>query len=310
SVPLPACTVGRRVIIPKSLPATEASRVRLDLARHLIERCPPALSRETAVTGSVARGMADHYSDVELNLWVDDAPEPEQWRAWLDAAGATDLTPDNWDADTCHFRWTTCRFEGVWIEVGWAPIDQFDTFVRDLAGGAFGDHERLQMGWTVQQAIPLRTDGRLAGWQARLATYPAGLAERVVANQTTVWSDPHVPGVRWGLAARGERMGLALRFVWDMQNLLRVLFAVNHQWDHDLKWTNERSLDLPIKPGDLSARIDAMFTLTDLAQCVEINQRLIVETLELAAGQGFAVFDALHSMREGLRVGLELTGRQ
>lgn len=290
-------------------PATEASRVRLDLARRLIECCPPALGREIAVTGSAARGVADEYSDVELNLWAGAPPEADQYRAWLDRAGATDLTPDNWDADACHFRWTTCRFEDIWIEVGWAPIDQFDDFVRELAGGAFGDHERLQMGWTVQQAIPLRTEGRLADWQAALATYPTLLAERVVANQTTVWSDPHVPGVRWGLAARGERMGLALRFVWDMQNLLRVLFAVNQQWDHDLKWTNERSLDLPIKPAELSARIDAMFTLTDLAQCVETNQRLIVETLELAAGQGFMVSDALHSMREGLRIGLETTGR-
>ncbi|MDQ2742235.1 MAG: hypothetical protein M3Z66_08040 [Chloroflexota bacterium] len=291
-------------------PATEASRVRLDLARRLIECCPPALGREIAMTGSAARGVADEYSDVELNLWAGAPPEADQYRAWLDRAGATDLTRDNWDADACHFRWTTCRFEDIWIEVGWAPIDQFDDFVRDLAGGAFGDHERLQMGWTVQQAIPLRTEGRLADWQAALVTYPTLLAERVVANQTTVWSDPHVPGVRWGLAARGERMGLSLRFVWDMQNLLRVLFAVNQQWDHDLKWTNERSLDLPIKPAELSARIDAMFTLTDLAQCVETNQRLIVETLELATGQGFMVSDALHSMREGLRIGLETTGRK
>lgn len=99
-------------------------------------------------------------------------------------------------------------------------------------------------------------------------------------------------------------MGLSLRFVWDMQNLLRVLFAVNHIWDHDLKWTDERSLDLPIKPAQLSSRIDAMFMLADLEQAVEINQRLIVETLELARGQGFEVSGALRSMQEGLRVGL------
>lgn len=163
------------------------------------------------------------------------------------------------------------------------------------------------MGWTVRQAIPLRTNGRLATWQAELAGYPDGLAERVVAVQTQVWSDPHVPGVRWALAARRERMGLALRFVWDMQNLLRVLFAVNHIWDHDLKWTDERSLDLRIKPAQLSSRIDAMFTLVDLQQAVEINQRLIVETLELAKNQGFDVNGALRSMQEGLRAGLRQT---
>lgn len=291
-------------------PITDHSRIRLALAQVLTERCPADLGREIAVTGSMARGVADEYSDVELNLWVDALPEAERWRFWLEEVGATDLEPSIGEIDVTGFRWTVCRFRGVWVEIGWALMDQFDAFIRDLAAGTFVDHERLQMGWTVRQAIPFRTEGRLATWQAALAGYPDGLAERVVAAQTQVWSDPHVPGVRWALAARRERMGLALRFVWDTQNLLRVLFAVNHIWDHDLKWTDERSLDLPIKPAQLSSRIDAMFTLGDLRQAVEINQRLIVETLELAKNQGFDVSSALRSMQAGLRAGLRGAVRQ
>lgn len=288
--------------------STDASRVRLALARTLVTKCPAGVGSEVAVTGSVARGVADEYSDVELNLWVETMPEPMLWHDWLNGAGATDVESDLQETDATGFRWTTCRFQDIWFELGFAEIRPFDAFVHDLGSGRFAGHERLQMGWTIGQAIPLRTEGRLAKWQATLATYPEGLAKRVIADQTEVWSDPHVPGVRWALAARGERMGLALRFVWDMQNLLRVLFAVNRVWDHDLKWTNERSLDLPIKPAGLSARIDAMFTLTDLRQAVEINQRLIVETLELTRDGGFEVSAALRSMREGLRQGLDETG--
>jgi len=266
------------------------------------------LGQEIAVTGSVARGVADEHSDVEINLWVGAMPEVEQASAWLEQAGATDILWHHWDLGADDFRWIIFRFQGVWIEAGWAAIEPFDAFVWELAGDAYTDHARLQMGWTVRQAIALRTHGRLADWQAMLAVYPAGLAQRVIAEQTTVWTDPHVPGVRWALAGRGERMGLALRFVWDMQNLLRVLFAVNHMWDQDLKWTDKRSLAMPIKPEDLSARIDAMFTLTDLLRAVATNQRLIVETLELAADQGFEVHAALQSMRAGLRAGLESSG--
>lgn len=289
-------------------PAAAATRVRLALARTLIAHCPSDLAAEIAVTGSVARGVADDYSDVELNLWVDTLPAVEQWRSWLEEAGATDLQQDLGEMDGTGFQWTVCNVQGIWIEIGWALIDQFDGFVHDLAGGVYIGHERLQMGWTVRHAIPLRTEGHLATWQAALSRYPDGLAERVIADQTSVWADPHVPGVRWGLAARGERMGLALRFIWDTQNLLRVLFAVNHVWDHDLKWTDERSLDLPLEPANLSARIDAMFTLADLRQAVEINQRLIIETLELARDQGFAVSAALESMRNGLQEGMEASG--
>lgn len=250
----------------------------------------------------------DEHSDVEINLWVDAMPEVERASAWLEQAGATDIWGQDWEPGIDQSRWMVCRYEEVWIETGWAPILSFDAFLHRIAAGAFTDYGRLRMGWTVLQAVSLRTEGRLASWQATLAVYPDGLAERVIAEQTLIWADPHVPRVRWALAERSERMGLALRLVWDMQNLLQVLFAVNHMWDQDLKWTDERSLAMPIKPADLSARIDAMFTLTDLYRAVEINQRLIVETLELAANQGFEVHGALESMLEGLHTGLERSG--
>ena len=284
--------------------ATEASRLRLDLARRLADACPPELGQEIALTGSAARGRADDFSDIELNLWADQLPRAEQWSAWLETVGAMDIKADTWEADAVGFHWTVSRFGDIWVEVGWAALSGFSELVHGLAAGEFVGAARLEMGWTVAQAIPLRTEGALGNWQATLARYPDGLAKRIVADQTAVWADPHVPGVRWALAARGERMGLAMRFLWDMQNLLRVLFAINHRWDQDLKWTDEQSLDLPLKPDKLSARIDQIFTLTDLYRAVEVNQRLIVETLELTSAQGYDVAAALRSIRAGLRFGL------
>jgi len=287
--------------------ANAASRLRFDLARRLTDACPPELGQEIALTGSAARGRADDFSDIEINLWVEQLPRTELWSAWLQTMGGRDIQTKDWEADAGGFHWSVCRFGDIWAEVGWATLSDFSELVRGLAAGEFAGAARLEMAWTVAQAIPLRTAGALANWRATLAHYPDGLAQRIVANQTAVWADPHVPGVRWALAARGERMALAMRFLWDMQNLLRVLFAINHRWDQDLKWTDQRSLDLPLKPDRLSARIDEMFTLTDLQQAVEVNQRLIVETLELTSAQGYDVAAALRSVREGLRVGLAAT---
>jgi hypothetical protein len=280
----------------------EASQARLALARVLAEKCPPDLAPEIAVTGSAARGMADDTSDVEINVWGGAVPPESAWRRWLEGAGANDVSfKFAWEADITTFCWAVCRLDGIWIEVGFSMIEEFEAFIEELVGGSFVDHLRMQMGWTVEQAVPLRTAGRLAAWKQKVATYPEGLAERIVADQTEVWSDPHVPGVRWALAARGERLGLALRFTWDMQNLLRVLFAINHTWDHDLKWTRAPALDLPLKPVQLWERIDAAFTFSDLGRSVDVEQRLIVDALELAQRQGFDVDAALRSVREGLR---------
>jgi hypothetical protein len=71
--------------------STEASRHRLALAQALTDTCPPKLGEEIAITGSVARGIADRYSDIEINCWVRALPEPEAWREWLRAAGATHI---------------------------------------------------------------------------------------------------------------------------------------------------------------------------------------------------------------------------
>lgn len=57
---------------------SEASHTRLTPARRLVQSCPPELGQEIAVTGSVARGVADEHSDVEINLCVDAMPEVER----------------------------------------------------------------------------------------------------------------------------------------------------------------------------------------------------------------------------------------
>jgi len=45
--------------------ASGRSRELLALAQELAARCPASLATEIAVSGSVARGVADQYSDLE-----------------------------------------------------------------------------------------------------------------------------------------------------------------------------------------------------------------------------------------------------
>src|SRR5438552_2100251 len=98
--------------------ATPQSQYRLALARELADRCPSALGQEIAVTGSVALGLADDDSDVELNLWVEVLPDAAQRDAWLDVIGATDVKAEDvpWGDGTFA---VTFGYRGVTIEVGW-----------------------------------------------------------------------------------------------------------------------------------------------------------------------------------------------
>ncbi len=282
---------------------TEASRRRLGAAKRLIAGCPQGIADEVAVTGSVARGQADGDSDVELNCWSASLPSAEELQAWLTNAGASCPSPILGDPDATGFRWLLFEFDGFWFEAGWTLSGEFDRLARELAGGAFTDHMRLQLGQTIAEAAVIRTTGALERWKEQLASYPPGLAARIVAEQTRAWSDPHVPAVRWALARRGERVGLTLRFVWDIQNLFRLLFAINEVWDHDLKWASERTRGLRLVPDNLSPRLDRLLELRDLESSVDELQRLIVEALELAADGGYDVDRARRSVSEALAVG-------
>jgi 8-oxo-dGTP pyrophosphatase MutT (NUDIX family) len=261
--------------------ASPASRYRLTLARELAASCPIGLGRVIALTGSVARGVADSLSDIEIMCWVEGMPEMGSWIPWLRGAGADVVYPLAGPSISDGSRWTGCRFRGIWVEVGWNEIGAFDALIESLTRGEERDEQRRQIGWIVQTAAPLRDGETLAGWQERLRRYPDALQAEVIRANTSVWSDPHVPPVRWALVARDERLGLSTRLRWDLDNILEVLCAVNRRWPQDWKWTDERSLDFASKPERLSERIKTIVTLTDPAASVRACFSLILDTLAL-----------------------------
>lgn len=263
--------------------ATEASRARYNLACELTGNYPAHLGREIAITGSVSRGIADQHSDIELNLWGDELPQPDLWRRWLEGVGADEISPEALPNRLDDSIWITCRYRDIWIEVGWGTVAEFDKLIERIASGGATDLDTLQFADIILHAVPLRTDGAIGRWQHALAQYPDSLQAAIIADNTAVWSDPHVPGVRWALAARDERFVLAMRLLWDVQNILAVLYAINRIWQPDAKWTNVLVRELLVRPERVSERINRIFTLDDPHACIAECFTLIVDTLRLVS---------------------------
>jgi hypothetical protein len=260
--------------------ATPASQARYEITLTLAATCPEHLGREIALTGSAARGVADESSDIEVMCWTEERQPENLYVDWLRGAGATELTPA-WVNEGDHSTWITCRFQGVWVELGWLVLQPFEELLGRVAAGEDDSEYRLMVAGSVARALPLRTHGLLDSWQNILSRYPDSLVGALVRKNTEVWSDPHVPLVRWALARRNHRLGLAFRLGWDMLNVLGILWAINHQWPQDWKWTDERSLDLPIAPAGLSERINRVFTFDPPEAAVHTALELIEETLLL-----------------------------
>jgi hypothetical protein len=242
---------------PRQAARTSQSQLRLELARELAERVPAELAGEIAVTGSAALGVADARSDLELNLWSEEVPPAEARRAWLAELGTTDVAlavergPDG-------TLWETCRYRGVWVEIGWQTLARQERNVAALAGGTVVEHDELAVAGAVVQAVALRSDGRLAAWQRTLATYPDGLAERIISAQVERWGWPHWVALRWAYPERVETLAHAGCLVADLRAALRVLFAVNRRWETGWKWVRPAVLGLQTAPEALLDRIDAV----------------------------------------------------
>ena len=270
----------KETVVPDTFEPTNDSRDRIRLARELAGRCPAELGEDIAVTGSAARGLADRASDVEIICWLPEVPDVESRSRWLARTGATSIKAYDWE-DFDGTSWITCNYQETWVEIGWNAPDRIDAIVDDLLAARRSGHDSLQIASMLCAAEPLRTAGRLAGWQERLARYPPGLQSLVIARNTEVWSDLHVPMVRWTLAARRSLFPLTLRLTWDMQNVWAILHAINERWEPDYKWTSSQALDLPLIPDKFSVRLNSVFMLDDTERSVGAAFELILDTLAL-----------------------------
>jgi hypothetical protein len=256
-------------------------RRRLALAETIGRECPSTLAIEIAVSGSTALGRADSHSDLELNFWTAAIPPADERAAWLGSIGATDVVVDVEDSRDGTW-WTTWRQDGIWVEAGWQTLAAHDRTVDVLVSGDATDHELLVVARAVLHAVPLRTVGRLADWQRALSIYPTGLADTLLATAVERWQWPHWLAARWAMVDRGERLGLQAMLVEDVQAALRVLFAINHQWESGWKWLTPTSRTLAVQPDRLVERVDGIFAATDPRASVRLCLELVLEVLTLA----------------------------
>ncbi len=285
------------------LQASTASRLRFGLAQELARSCPPALGTDIAVTGSVALGIADDDSDVELNCWVDELPSAEERMAWIEQVGGQDtiLEPEPWGGGTFA---ATFRYQGVWVEMAWMTTASVEARLRPLLDRGASGQGRLVLAWVLAHAVPLRNAGLLVSWQQALTVYPDWLRERVIEAGCGSFHNVQRMAARWTFCRRRQPLALMERLTTDVHAVLRLLFALNRRWEPDYKWLRQVTRDLGIAPDRLAGRIEEIFTAQELEQRVATSLGLIRDTLALLPSTS-GVELARRTIEECLRLGLD-----
>jgi len=280
--------------------ATEDSHIRYKIAQKLANLAPPSFGQESVLTGSASRGVADKYSDIEMMFYVDALPAREDRETWLRFAGASDIVFDT-EAPGDSEVWVTFYINGISIEAGWRVITGHEKDIDAIVAGKVVAHGPLTLAWITTHAVSLRSIGHLPRWQQKLSHYPEMLPPKIIDNINEYWIVPQGFAIRWALLAREEPMALTQRLLGEMQFVLRILFAINHQWEPDWKWLRFEVQRLTIKPEHLIERIYDIFTMAQSEQTVAQALMLIRDTLKLIPSQ-YNVARALANVEESLRL--------
>lgn len=263
-----------------SVTITGTSRLLRQIAKRLVKRCPAELGREVALIGSAGWGIADEHSDIDLEFWVQQLPPYETITNWLQDAGVTLRSTDEEarSGEALHF---IGRYQDVWAELNWCTISSRTEKLRATLAGETIERSSIGQVWNVVTAMPLRTQGLIGYWQQRVADYPDIVQARLIASSSAFWRFPHHIEMLWTLARRGELLGLDEWLFADLEDGLRILFAINRQWEPDWKNLRAASRLLSQTPDQLIDRINRVFLTSMPEERIKISLGLLVDILAL-----------------------------
>lgn len=257
----------------------DASGYLLKLAQRVAEpyRQLPQL-HAMIVTGSVADGNADVYSDLDLIAYYDALPSDDELAAarqrnkaenfvWFVHAREEGTVADMYDVQgvQCQLMHNTIA---AWEQQMCLIFEQHEV--------ATPLHKAMS---GVQKSIPLHGAELIAQWKAQIARYPEPLARAMVEHHLQFFP-------LWGLQAYLDtRDALLWRYQMLLeaaQNILGVLAGLNRRYytTFQFKRTRHFTAELAIAPVNLADRLEYLFQADPGLAAAEL-ERLVQEVAEL-----------------------------
>lgn len=229
------------------------------------------------VGGSVSRGHADRWSDVELGVFWSEIP-PASFRASLAASarlrnwrafeGTTSIGAIEEDADADSITVDLVHMDAVTVE----------RVLHDVMKRADPALDKQVLIAALRDGIPVHGKGLLNRWRALTDSYPEDVRLAMVTSNLVF--GPHT----WleMLADRQDLLALHEVLCRIERAILGILLGVNAVYAPSAgpKWTRKLIERLAIALQDLARRMDRILT-ADAIDAVQNAGHLIDETLTL-----------------------------
>jgi hypothetical protein len=256
---------------------TEATKWRFRLAEKIAAsyaRNPKA--EVVMIAGSVARGSADRFSDIEVDVYYSEPPTEEERIAAVEGCGGTlkmlDQDDDEWE-EQMLFNGFHAASSTFLVET----MERYLTQVVDKCQIAPSAQVRL---YSLQHSVPIKGGGKVEKWRARAAAYPKGLVFAMLRENLPFHGFWYAEEM---LAARGDLLLLYDIFVRVERQIIGALLGLNRIYmptpDH-IKWMDEMIGTMRLKPDNLSERLKRAFRIEPEVAVRELKE-IIAEVLTL-----------------------------
>jgi hypothetical protein len=240
-----------------------------------------------AVAGSVGAGLADRFSDLELDCYWHQPPSDEERLAPVRALGGELVAL--WDYDEDDEEWSEdYRVGELDITVSNFVCGSIERFVDDVTVRLSTEPVRHMRLAALQRSCPLIGAELMSAWRMRADTFPDPLVSALVAQALA----PEVLrgwAAREALASRGDDLALGDLLSRTGRAMVTAVLALNRVYlpHRQLKWQRDLVAGLRIAPDRLAERLAALSAARP-EEAIRTAEGLLAEVTDLAEAHSSA----------------------
>lgn len=259
---------------------TPQSDYLLTLGKKILEpytRLPNA--RAAMITGSVAEGISDFYSDLDMTVYYENAlPEEAELARIRQENGAPErawLLGDRAEGSIAE----AYELHGIQAQIGHATITTWENDIAEVLERANADTPLHKAMSGTLEAITVYGDEYMNAWRAKISNYPDGLRRSMVEQHLKFF--PYW-NVQKQLAARDATIWHYQILTEAAYNLVGVLAGLNRLYFTTFQFKKMRRLlgAMTLLPENFAERIEDLFRLEPAAAAI-LLETLVREVVRL-----------------------------
>jgi hypothetical protein len=235
-------------------------------------------TKAVMVTGSVAEGLCDEYSDCDVILYYDELPSDEELQLARQQNPGAELIEMLGDREYGALG-ESFQIAGIECQFAHTAIATWEKEMAAILNEFKVPSPIMKMLHGTLMGIPLCGEAVIQQWKARAANYPDGLAQAMVEKHLKFFP---IWGVQEKLIQRDTTLWYHQIMVEAAQNLLGVLSGLNRLYysTFQFKRMGRFIKQMEIAPENLATRLETLFHDHPRTAVYQLES-LVRETVEL-----------------------------